>query len=172
MTIQEISSLITIFALITAGAWTWYRFGISREQYAKLQFDLTLKQLGESRDKIIIELAANITNKGIARQYIRHFRFNILTFDDDMPFDLSDLRIEKRLKFSEMDKGLRWVSSEHPAFVDGGISQDFTYVTAVDKNVRFVMIYAKFDNLTKRFGKDRSEHYRISRTFAIKEQKS
>ena len=145
-----------------------YRFGISRERHAKLQFDLSMVQLGMSRDKHIVELIAIISNKGIARQYIRHFRLNILTFDDDMPFDQTDLRIQKRLKFNEIEEGLRWVSSEHPAFIDGGISQQFTYVTALDNNVRFVMIYAKFDHLTKRFGKDRSDHYRISKTFAIK----
>lgn len=167
MNFQDLYSIIAIIAIVTAGFWTLYRFGISREQYAKLQFDLALNQLGNSRDKHIIELAAIISNKGIARQYIRHFRFNILTFDDTMPFDLTDLKIEKRLKFHELDSGLRWVSSEHPAFVDGGITQQFTYVTAIDANVKFVMIYAKFDHLTKLLGKDRSEHYRISKTFAI-----
>jgi hypothetical protein len=168
MTIQEISSLITILALITAGAWTLYRFGISRERFPKLQFELQMNQLGIIRDKHIIELVAIIRNKGLARQYIRHFRFSILTFDEAMEFDLSDPSIEKRLKFKEVDSNLRWASSEYPAFVDGGITQQFTYVTAIDLNVKFLMIYSKFDHLSKRFGKDRLEHYRIAKTFAIR----
>lgn len=167
MTIQEISSLITIIALFTAGAWTLFRFGIAREHYPKLQFDLNLHQLGMSRDKHVIELVATITNKGIARQYIRHFRFNILTFDDNMPFDMEDTKIEKRLKFHELEKGLRWVNSEHPAFIDGGLNQDFTYVTALDKDVRFVMIYAKFDHESKYKWLNAPAHYRISKAFAI-----
>ena len=167
MSLPELSSLITIFALILAGAWTVFRFGIAREQYPKLQFDLSLNQLGISRDKHIVELVAVITNKGIARQYIHQFRFNILTFDDTMPFDTMDPKIEKRLKFNDLEKGLRWASSEHPAFVDGGMSQQFTYVTALDKEVRFVMIYSKFDHESKLKWLNRSEHYRISRTFAI-----
>jgi len=97
MSISEFSSLFTILALVLAGAWTVYRFGIAREQYPKLQFELQLNKLGTSRDKVIVELIAVITNKGIARQYLKGFRFNILTFDDEMPLDMSDPKIEKRL---------------------------------------------------------------------------
>ncbi len=130
MNIAEIESLITIIAIVLAGAWTLFRFGIAREQYPKLQFELQLNKLGTSRDKIIVELIAVITNKGIARQYIKGFRFNILTFDDEMPFDMSDPKIEKRLKFKKLNKGgqqdtkdeLNWIDSKYPVFVDGGIS--------------------------------------------------
>lgn len=175
MTISEISSLFTISALVLAGIWTLYRFGIAREQYPKLQFDLKLKILGASRDKKIVELIAVISNKGIARQYIHGFRFNILTFDDNMPFDMSDTKIEKRLKFNKLNKStevskgeLSWIDSHYPVFVDGGITREFRYVTALDNDVRFVMIYSKFDHEDKRwFSKNQAEHYRISKSFAV-----
>ncbi|MBK9984691.1 MAG: hypothetical protein IPP15_20395 [Saprospiraceae bacterium] len=175
MSIEQLSSLFTILAIFLAGAWTLFRFGISREQYPKLQFDLKLKQLGISRDKYIVELVAVIRNKGIARQYIQDFRFNILTFDDETPFDTTDVMIERRLKFTKFNmtvdpdsKGeLKWIDTKYPVFVDGGITREFRYVTALDHDVRFVMIYSKFDHESRRWGMDRSEHYRISKTFAI-----
>ncbi|MBK9985391.1 MAG: hypothetical protein IPP15_24130 [Saprospiraceae bacterium] len=175
MSLDQISSLITITAIVLAGAWTLFRFGISREQFPKLQFDLNLIQLGISRDKHIVELVAMITNKGIARQYIHDFRFNILTFDDNTPFDTSDIKIEKRLKFNKFNMGtgpdskgeLKWIDTKYPVFVDGGISREFRYVVALDYDVRFVMIYSKFDHESKRWWMDRSEHYRISKTFGI-----
>lgn len=175
MTLSDLQSIFTMTAIILAGVWTVYRFGIAREQYPKLQFELQLHKLGMSRDKHIVELIAVITNKGIARQYIKDFRFNILTFDDQTPFDMSDTRIEKRLRFNKINtahdqqsKGeLNWIDSKYPVFVDGGISREFRYVTALDKDVRFVMIYSKFDHESKRLGMGRSEHYRISKTFAI-----
>ena len=175
MSISEFSSLFTILALVLAGAWTVYRFGIAREQYPKLQFELQLNRLGESRDKVIVELIAVITNKGIARQYIKGFRFNILTFDDQTPFDMTDPRIEKRLKFNKLNKAegeeskgeLRWIDSKYPVFVDGGITREFRYVTALDKDVRFVMIYSKFDHENKRWWMNASEHYRLSKTFPL-----
>jgi hypothetical protein len=168
MTLDIIYKLVTMLAIVLAGFWTLFRFGISREQYPKLQFNLSMNQLGMSRDKRIVEFVAVISNKGIARQKIHNFTFNILTFDDNLPFDISDPKIEKRLRFHEFDKGLNWVNSQHDAFVDGGTSQEFTYVTALDKEVRFVMIYSKFDHEHKRkLMPDTSEHYRIAKTFAL-----
>lgn len=168
MNLEQVYTIITISAIVGAGLWTYYRFTVAREQYAKLQFNLSLNQLGKSREKHIVEFVALITNKGVARQYIRNFTFNILTFTDDLPFDISDPKIEKRLRFTEFDKGLNWVSSQHPAFVDGGISQEFTYVTALDQNVQFVMIYSKFDHEHKRWWlRKNDEHYRIAKTFRI-----
>src|SRR5689334_6199256 len=149
--LPEIQSAITIAAIILAGAWTLFRFGIAREQYPKLQFELKLNQLGKSRDQHIVEFLAIITNKGIARQYINNFTFNVLTFDDTMTYDISDDKIEKRLRFHDQAKGLNWVNSRHQTFVDGGMSHEFTYVTPLDQSVRFVMIYSKFDHTQKRF---------------------
>ncbi|MDQ3017209.1 MAG: hypothetical protein M3R25_10900, partial [Bacteroidota bacterium] len=80
MTIQEISSIITISAIILAGIWTLYRFDLTRERYPKLQFELGMNKLGQSRDKNIVEFVATITNKGLTRQYIRDFRFRVLYY--------------------------------------------------------------------------------------------
>ena len=76
MSTSDISSIVTTVALLIVGVWTLYRFGISRELYPKLQFDLDLRHLGNSGDKTIVELVAVITNKGITRQYIHDFKFN------------------------------------------------------------------------------------------------
>lgn len=168
MAFQDIPSVVTAVAVVCAGAWSLFRFGISRESYPKLQFDLELNQLGKSRNRNIVELIATITNKGISRQYIHLFKFNILVFDDTMPFDVGDSKIEKRLKFQELEKGLNWVSTKHPTFIDGGMSHRFAYVTSLDENIKFVMLYSKFDQDEKKWGMKRSEHYRISKTFAIK----
>jgi len=175
ITLNEFYSIFTMVGFVLAGAWTLYRFGISREQYPKLQFELQLIPLGTSRDKQIVELVALIRNKGIARQYIFDFRFNILTFDDSMPFDTGDPNIEKRLKFKNINKEvdaetkgeLKWIDTKYPVFVDGGITREFRYVTALEKDVRFVMIYSKFDHESKRKWFDQSEHYRISKTFSL-----
>lgn len=167
MTLHDLSSLITILAIILAGAWTLFRFGISREQYPKLQFDLSLNQLGLSRDKHIVELIATITNKGLTRQYITDFTFNILYFDDNTTFDLSDSTIEKRLKFNILEKGLNWENPSHKPFVDGGMSRDFTYVTAFDSNIRFVMIYSKFRQESKQWFVRQPEVYHITKTFSV-----
>jgi hypothetical protein len=167
MSISELSSIVTILAILLAGIWTLYRFGISRERYPKLQFELDLRYLGSSGDKNIVELVAAITNKGITRQYIHDFKFNILVFDDDMPFDLSDERIEKRLKFKDIEKGLNWDAPEHKPFIDGGMRREFTYVTALNRDVRLVMIYSKFKEKKRGFFSGHPEQYHVSKTFSV-----
>ena len=167
MSLSDLESLITILAILIAGLWALFRFGIAREQYPKLQFDLQLNKLGASRDKQIIELVAVISNKGMVRQYIRDFTFNILVFDDNTPFDMIDEKIEKRLKFKELAKGRHWDNPAHKPFVDGGMSRTFSYVTALEKEVKFVMIYSKFHHKSKYWLIPRSEQYHISKTFAL-----
>ncbi len=167
MSISDLSSLVTIIAIVIAGIWTLYRFGISRERYPKLQFDLDLRHLGDSGDKNIVELVAVITNKGITRQYIHDFKFNMLVFNENMPLDMSDEKIEKRLKFKELEKGLNWDDPKHTPFVDGGMRREFTYVTALDKEVRLVMIYSKFKEIKRGLFSARPEQYHLSRTFSL-----
>jgi hypothetical protein len=169
MSISELSSIVTTFAILLAGAWTLYRFGISRERYPKLQFDLALRHLGTFRDKNVVELVAVITNKGITRQRINDFKFNVLVFEKEMPFDQTDGRIEKRLKFKVLEKELHWDHPEHKPFVDGGMRREFTYVTALDQDIRFVMIYSKFKEEKRGLFSSDPERYHVSKTFSIDE---
>ena len=168
MTIQEFSSLITILAIVATGAWAVFRFGISREYYPKLQFEINLNQLGKNQDKNIVELVATITNKGITRQYIRDFIFHIMVLDDDTKMDIGDPEIEHQLKFDVKAKGISWIHSGFDPFVDGSTSHQFTHVTALDQKTRFVMIYSKFNYRTRRTLFRRSDKYYISKTFALK----
>lgn len=167
MSITEFSTITTTVAIILAGIWTLYRFGLTRERYPKLQFDLDLRFLGETGSKNLIELVAVITNKGITRQHVEDFTFNILVFEDGMPLDMTDEKIEKRLKFKDLKKGLNWDDPNHTPFVDGGMRREFTYVTALEKKVQFVMIYAKFKETKRGLFSSHPEQYHISRTFAV-----
>ncbi len=167
MSLQELSSIITISAIILAGIWTLYRFGITRERYPKLQFELGMTKLGTSRDKNIVEFVATITNKGLTRQYITDFKFRVLYYDDTMPFDMSDEEIEKQLKFNKNPEDFYWQKPDHNAFVDGGMTRQFTHVTALDPNIRFVMIYSKFINQSQSWFMKKPEKYYISKTFAV-----
>ena len=167
MSLQEISSIITICAIILAGIWTLYRFGLTRERYPKLQFELGMNKLGKSRDKSIVEFVATITNKGLTRQYITDFKFRVLSYDDTMAFDMSDEEIEKQLKFQKNTGDFYWQKPDHNAFVDGGMTRQFTHVTALDANIRFVMIYSKFINQSQTWFMKKPEKYYISKTFAV-----
>jgi hypothetical protein len=64
ISIENIKDILTIIAIIAAGFWTYYRFGITRERHPKLQFDLDLKVLGKTDRHYIVQLIAIVENKG------------------------------------------------------------------------------------------------------------
>jgi hypothetical protein len=85
--------------------------------------------------------------------------------------DFSSLRIAMMASckpfLHRLEDGLNWIDTKYPVFVDAGIRREFRYVTALDSDVRFIMIYSMFDHERKRFGMDRPEQYRISKTFTL-----
>lgn len=74
---EVINNLFTGFAIIVAGFWTLWRFGLFRERFAKMEFNLNCKLIGEaSENNYIIELIATMENKGSVRQTIKRWTFD------------------------------------------------------------------------------------------------
>src|SRR4030095_14385519 len=101
---EDLKDIITILAILAAGLWTVYRFGITRERYPKLQFDLDLIITGKTDKYYILQLIALVENKGLTRQYIRDFKFNLLYFNNDTEVDCRHKTINKQLKFKYVIK--------------------------------------------------------------------
>lgn len=145
ITVEIVKNLVTIIAIIIAGIWTMYRFGINREKYPKLQFELNLIITGKTSTNYILQLVAIIDNKGLTRQYINDFKFHLLYFNNDFKIVLDDEKINRQLKFKYLITNRDWLKPTTPPFIDGGIKHKFTYNTAVDLNIDYVIIYSKFN---------------------------
>jgi hypothetical protein len=160
----EISkNIITGLAIILAGIWTIYRFGINRERYPKLQFDLELNVLGKSKHNYIVELTAVVENKGFTRLRIDEFEFHLLYFDDETKIDTSDVKINNQLKFNYAIRNGQWVKQKHIPFVDGGIVQKYRHVTVLPDSAKYAMIYSKFKDPKK----TSIGIYHIEKTFSL-----
>lgn len=66
---EIISNLVTALAVIAGGGWALWRFGIQREAHAKIEFGLQLNVLGRQGGSLLVEVIANVTNKGLVRQW-------------------------------------------------------------------------------------------------------
>jgi hypothetical protein len=139
---------IATSALIIGGAWTLYHFFITRARHPKLEIDLEFKTLGKSGSNYIVELAALITNKGLTRQHIHNFTFNVLTYGDGMEFK-TNAELRYQLYFKKRLVDMQWVKPDHRQFVDAGITRRFTHVTVLPADTRYVMVYSKFHNIYK-----------------------
>jgi hypothetical protein len=166
--LEEIKNIITILALIAAGIWTFYRFGINRERHPKLQFDLDLEILGKTDRHYIVQLIAIVENKGLTRQYIHDFKFNLLYFNNKFPIDCEDVDINYQLKFKNFINARDWLRPRNAPFVDGTITHRFTYNTVIPTEAEYLMIYSKFRDPRRGLFRKTSDKYHISKTFDLK----
>ena len=139
LSVENIKDILTIIAIIVAGFWTYYRFGITRERHPKLQFDLELEVLGKTDQHYIVQLIAIVENKGLTRQYIRDFKFSLLYLNKNCEIDLTDENINHQIKFTSIFKSKSWLTQKSStAFVDGNIKHQFTYNTVIPGDDDFV----------------------------------
>jgi hypothetical protein len=147
---EIVKNLTESAAILVGGIWTIYRFGLSRERYPKLQLDIDVSLIGIHHDEYIIELCATVENKGLARQRIKDFRFDLRALMLDTPINMDNEWINNQLQFSRtiiLDKD--WVPQNgnnnwYAAFIDGGITQKYTYVTSVSKEITYLLFYTRF----------------------------
>ena len=147
---EIVKNLVESAAILVGGFWTIYRFGLFRERYPKLQLDIDVSFVGIHHNEYIIELCATIENKGLARQRIQDFRFDLRALKFDTAINMNNEWINQQLEFSEtliLDKD--WVPQNgdnkwYAAFIDGGIVQKYRYVRSIPKNTSFLLFYTRF----------------------------
>ncbi len=167
--LEDVKNIITILGIFAAGTWTIYRFGITREKYPKLQFDLDLEILGKTNEHYIVQLIAIVENKGITRQYIHDFKFNLLCFDNNSPIDCEVDKINGQVKFKILLSSKNWVMQKSStSFVDGNIKHRFTFNTIVPVSAAYIMIYSKFRDPKSGLFKKSFDQYHTSKTFNVK----
>ncbi len=133
-------------AILGAATWTIFRFGIFRERYAKIEFNLDCRYIGSTGDSHLIELIAVVENKGLVRQNIRHWTFDLLLFKNDAEIDESSEKINFQVSFPDKKINNRpWVpASWYGTFIDAGTKQVYPYLTSVPKDTDFVILYSRF----------------------------
>jgi hypothetical protein len=142
---EVIENIFASLAILIGGAWTLWRFGLFRERFAKIEFNLDLKVLGKSNDHYIIELMAIIENKGSVRQSIKEWTFDLLYLGPNDIIDENQSDINHQVRFNKKISRRPWVPNDwYITFIDGGTTQKYTYLTSVPGNVEFLSLYSRF----------------------------
>lgn len=143
---EFIKNILEGTAILGAATWTIFRFGIFRERYAKIEFNLECRYIGLTDDSIVLELIAVIENKGLVRQTIKEWTFDLLLFMNDDSVDESEQKINYQVKFPNKKIDKRpWVpTSWYSTFIDSGTKQVYPYLTSVPKDTAFITIYSRF----------------------------
>lgn len=138
----SLESLATIAALSVGAYWTYQRFIKQRENFAFIEFTVDIAFVGRQGDWWIVELLANLENKG----KVQH-RFS------DLSFDLASLSIGEGLERSDEFNGQAcfpgtvakgpWIPTGS-YFIEPGIKAMYTYVARVPANAAFLMLHGNF----------------------------
>lgn len=136
---------VTALAVLIGGGWALWKFVIQRESYGKVEFDLELNVLGVQAGKLIVEVVAKVTNKGLVRHWLTDFQFDLLYLPENAPVQLGDKSINEQVLFQSVVKKRYWIPPDWLAtFIDPGICQRYTYVTLAPADARFLLVFAKF----------------------------
>lgn len=147
-------------AVLGAAIWTIFRFGIFRERFAKIEFNLDCQYIGSTPDGHIIELIAVIENKGLVRQYIKDWSFDILIFRETDRIDETDANVRNQVKFTKKFSQGKWITTPS-TFIDAGIRQRYPYITSVSNDTKFITVYSGFTY------PGTSDYHASQKTFAI-----
>ena len=153
---ETIESLLKTIGLVVGAVWIYLKFIRTRENHPKIEFDVDVRLLGRQDNKIIIEIIANLENKGLVRHWINNFSCDILILKSEDPVIHGDKRINYQLLFekhnpikddsnNERRKRIVWIPEDwYESFVDAGVKQQYTYLSDVPEVTTFISIYSQF----------------------------
>ena len=138
-----IQSVATAVALVIGGYWTYRRFIQQRENYAFIEFTVDMNFIGKQEGCWIVELIANLENKGKVRHDF-----------SDLSFDLEALCGGDAVSANEQFGGQayfpRELAKKRPwlprgeYFIEPGIKAKYSYVARIPESVSFVMLHGHF----------------------------
>ena len=142
-----IKSILEGIAIIVAGGWALYRFGLFRERFPSMEMENGVNYIGENHQEYLLELYCIIENKGKVRKWLVPLDFFFAFSQTGKPFEKSsEFNDEVWFNHTILKKGRTyWVSPTwHIPFVDGGSKKQFNYLTSIPKNSEFLYLYTRF----------------------------
>lgn len=108
----------TTVAVVVGGIWALWKFAIRREAHPKIQFSVELNVLGPLGDRIVVEVAALLENKGVVRHQITNFVFSLLYLPEGAPLQEEEA-FNGQVQFREAVSKRSWINPDYEyVFVD------------------------------------------------------
>ncbi len=142
---EILKNILTSVAILIGGGWTFWRFILQREGHSKIQFNVDFRIIGVHKDKYIVEVVAIVENKGLVRQYVNDFRFDLLCLSDKQDIIDGDDRINRQVLFKKIIDKRYWIPPDWcNSFIDAGVIQYYTYTTSLPNDAKFALVYGHF----------------------------
>ena len=143
--IEVLKNVVTTLAIIIGGGWTFWRYILQREGHSKIQFNVDFKIIGTHKDNYLVEVIAIVENKGMVRQYINDFRFDLLDLANNQPIVQGGDKINHQILFEKIIDKRYWIPAGWEySFIDAGVTQHYTYVTSLPLDAKFALVFGHF----------------------------
>ena len=168
--IEVIQGTITIAAMLIGGFWAWSKCVVERGLMPPSQMDLEFRTIGSSESATIVEIAVRLHNKGSSALVVSDLLVRLRFLDDNDDIQVID-KPEKttfgRVSFPHAHV-LNGIGAEervihagahghdsllghgeflivrHHTFVQPGVEQLYTFVTALPRTSSYVLALASF----------------------------
>lgn len=153
-----LSSAVALSAGLVAALWAYTKYVLERGLLPPAQFDVDCKFVGLQGDKKLLEILVHLKNLGTSTLITSDVRVDVLYLDDaDKPSLFEDptrptfgrLRfprsLRKELRQDEEAgnrRGMRVVP--YDTFVQPGVDQVYTLITAIPESTIYVLIWSSF----------------------------
>jgi hypothetical protein len=164
---ESVQSILTSIAIAAGGFWTYWKFVWSRENRPKIEFNISLNEIGALNEKIIVEIIATIENKGIARHWISEFTVDVFYLTSEDEVKLGSEKINGQVEFRKLNPEKIYLVPKKwdGSFIDSGIKQDYTYLYYVPEKAKYVTISSQF-----KYAELKSDFHTAQRTFRLEKK--
>jgi len=142
---EILKNIFESIAILIGGGWAFWKFVIQREGKPKIEFNVDFKVIGIHQNEYVTEIIAELQNKGLVREKIYDFKFDLLYLSDKDNIVEGGDEILKQLLFNKRIRRQEWFPQKWKyTFADPGIVQRYTYVTHLPIDTKFVLVRSKF----------------------------
>jgi|SRR3990172_434087 len=155
-----VSGSVTLIAGLVTALWAYTKFVLERTLLPPTQFDLDCRSVGSQGDKKLLEILVYLKNLGSSTLIASDIRVDVLYIIDDPDEKLDLVKDPSKPTFGRLwfPRSLRKDLSQdkqtdnrrgikvvpYDTFVQPGVNQAYTLVTAIPKSTTFVLVWSSF----------------------------
>lgn len=142
---QAIQAVATAIAIIFGGVWAYFRFVRQREHSLRVEFTIDAEFIGVQDNQWLLEINANVENKGAVLHKISDFQFALRYIKSDDKLENGDENINFQTKIEHpQHKGYLIPQKWEFSFLEPSVKNQYKYISTIPTEATFVLIYGKF----------------------------
>jgi hypothetical protein len=150
-----VESWATAVGVVAGGIWVLFKFGIGRESFPRIRFDVDVNFIGLHGDNWIVEILGVMENKGLVPHGINDLTFNLRSLSRSDALTTGDDAIGGQVEFPNVVARGSWIPTQSgaPMEIHPGVTLRYNHVNRVPVSAGFVLVHGVLD-----YGKGGLQH--------------